>query len=297
MGKDKKMKIIRFSIMILFLSLWVTGSVFAYGGGGGDRSGTSDDDMGVQLPDPPKPPDEGGGGGGDGGKESDRIKKYTRDELKKFFSGLPDDVVDRIISKQEGKPRTFAQLNLIRGLFLDAEKWTNQSEADVWQSYEGVAVVLDKTGQSAEMVLGFATGGTSNIVTGTLFGATRAGINAVNEGKTTADIIQAIAVTVAVDKIMNKVEGLKKLGDRGGQLVDMVTKASQLNKNPAVAKYLIKTGIKAGIYKEGEALTKEAIGAILGYVGDEARKAAAAPTGPPTETYTPTPIAGGTPRI
>ena len=294
MGKDKKMKIIRFSIVILFLSLWVTASVWAYGGGGGFKDGSSDDDIGVQLPDPS---DKEGGGGGGGGNESDKIKKYTRDELKNFFSGLPDDVVDRIIAKQEGKPRTFAQLNLIRSIFLDSEKWKNESEADVWESYEGVAVVLDKTGQSAEMVLGFATGGTSNIVTGTLFGATRAGINAVNEGKTTAAIIQAIAVTVAVDKIMNKVEGLKKLGDRGGQLVDMVTRASQLNKNPAVAKYLIKTGIKAGIYKEGEALTKEVIGAILNYAGDEVRNAASTPTGPPTETFTPTPIAGGTPRI
>jgi hypothetical protein len=50
-------------------------------------------------------------------------------------------------------------------------------------------------------------------------------------------------------------------------------------------KYLVKVGAKAGLYKEGEKLTKDTIGAILSYVGDQARKTAAAPTSPPVDTY------------
>jgi len=286
MEKDKKTKITHLLIVILFLSLGITGSVWAYGGGGGGggRPGESDSDAGGPPPAPTK--------------KSDIVKEYTREELEEIFSGLPEDVVEQIVDRQEGKPRTPAQLNLIKSLFLSAEKFKNESEEAIWQSYEEIAVVLDKAGQNAELVLTFATGGTANIVTGTLFGAVRSGANAANEGKSTEDILQAMAVAVAVDKIMSNVSGLKKLGDRGGELVDMVSRASQLNKNPQVMKYLVKVGVKAGLYKEGEKLTKDTIGAILGWAGDEARKAAAAPTGPPTETYTPpTPIAGGTPRI
>jgi hypothetical protein len=260
-------------IKILFLSLSVTGSVWAYGGGGGGggRPGESDDDVGGPTATPTK--------------KSDIIKEYTREELEEIFSGLPEDVVEQIVDRQEGKPRTPAQLNLIKSLFLSAEKFKNESEEAIWQSYEEIAVVLDKAGQNAELVLTFATGGTANIVTGTLFGAVRSGANAANEGKSTEDILQAMAVAVAVDKIMSNVSGLKKLGDRGGELVDMVSRAADLNKNPQVMKYLIKVGAKAGLYKEGEKLTKDTIGAILSYVGDQARKTAAAPTSPPMPTY------------
>ena len=271
MEKDKKIKIIPLFVVILFLFLSITGSVFAYGGGGGDKSGTSDDDVGGPPPAPTK--------------KSDIVKEYTREELEEIFSGLPEDVVEQIIDRQEGKPRTPAQLNLIKSLFLSAEKFKNESEEAVWQSYEEIAVVLDQAGQNAELVLTFATGGTANIVTGTLFGAVRSGANAANEGKSTEDILQAMAVAVAVDKIMSNVSGLKKLGDRGGELVDMVSRAADLNKNPQVMKYLVKVGAKAGLYKEGEKLTKDTIGAILSYAGDQARKAAAAPTSPPVDTY------------
>jgi len=271
MEKDKKIKITHLLIVILFLSLGITGSVWAYGGGGGDRSGASDDDIGGPTATPTK--------------KSDIVKEYTREELEEIFSGLPADVVEQIVDRQEGKPRTPAQLNLIKSLFLSAEKFKNESEEAIWQSYEEIAVVLDKAGQNAELVLTFATGGTANIVTGTLFGAVRSGANAANEGKSTEDILQAMAVAVAVDKIMSNVSGLKKLGDRGGELVDMVSRAADLNKNPQVMKYLVKVGAKAGLYKEGEKLTKDTIGAILSYVGDQARKTAAAPTSPPVDTY------------
>jgi hypothetical protein len=271
MEKDKKTKITHLLIVILFLSLGITGSVWAYGGGGGDRSGASDDDIGVPPPAPTK--------------KSDIVKEYTREELEEIFSGLPADVVEQIVDRQEGKPRTPAQLNLIKSLFLSAEKFKNESEEAIWQSYEEIAVVLDKAGQNAELVLTFATGGTANIVTGTLFGAVRSGANAANEGKSTEDILQAMAVAVAVDKIMSNVSHLKKLGDRGGELVDMVSRAADLNKNPQVMKYLIKVGAKAGLYKEGEKLTKDTIGAILSYAGDQARKTTAAPTSPPMPTY------------
>ncbi len=271
MEKDKKIKITYLLIVILFLSLGITGSVWAYGGGGGNPASDSDSAVGGPPGDPPK--------------KSDVVKEYTREELEQIFSGLPEDIKEMIIDKQEGKPRTPAQLNLIKSLFLGAEKFKHESEEAIWQSYEEIAVVLDQAGQNAELVLTFATGGTSSFVTGTLFGATRAGINATNEGKSTEEILQAMAVAVAVDKIMSNVSGLKKLGDRGGELVDMVSRAAELNKNPQVMKYLIKVGAKAGLYKEGEKLTKDAIGAILSYVGDQARKTTAVPTSPPMPTY------------
>lgn len=269
MEKDKKIKITYLLIVILFLSLGITGSAWAYGGGGNPAS---DSDSAVGGP--PDPP-----------KKSDIVKEYTREELERIFSGLPEDIKEMIIDRQEGKPRTPAQLNLIKSLFLGAEKFKHESEEAIWQSYEEIAVVLDEAGQNAELVLAFATGGTSNIVTGTLFGATRAGINAANQGKSTEDILQAIAVAVAVDKIMSNVKGLKKLGDRGGELVDMVSRAADLNYNPKVAKYLMKVGAKAFGYKMGEKLTKDQIGAILGYIGDQARKAQPAPVSRPMPTY------------
>lgn len=270
MEKDKKIKITYLLIVILFLSLGITGSVWAYGGGGNPAS-DSDSAAGGPSEDPPK--------------KSDIVKEYTREELEEIFSGLPEDIKKMIIDKQEGKPRTPAQLNLIKSLFLGAEKFKHESEEAIWQSYEEIAVVLDQAGQNAELVLTFATGGTANIVTGTLFGAVRSGANAANEGKSTEDILQAIAVAVAVDKIMSNVKGLKKLGDRGGELVDMVSRAADLNKNPKVAKYLMRVGAKAFGYKLGEKLTKDQIGAILGYIGDQARKTTAVPTSPPMPTY------------
>jgi hypothetical protein len=256
MSTSKTLKILLISGFLLLLTAGLT---FACNGGGGGGGGGGGSDSSASTTPPPK--------------KTDEVKTYTREELEDFFSGLPDGVRDMIISKQEGKPRTPAQLNLIRNIFLDAEKFKNESEEAIWKSYEEVAVVLDQAGQNAELVLAFTTGGTSTFVTGTLFGATRAGVNEYSKGKSTEDIIQAIAVAVSVDGIMNNVGQLKKLGDRGGKLVDMVSRAAKLNKNPKVAKYLMKVGIKAGLYKQGEKLTKDTIGAILNSMATGIRNA------------------------
>jgi hypothetical protein len=259
MGKNKKTKIL---LLALLLSVLLTGVSFATPGG------------------------HGGGSSGDGStagqKKTDQVKTYTRTELEDFFSGLPDGIRELVIDKQEGKPRTPAQLNLIRNIFLDADKFRNESEAAMWEAYEEVAVVLDQAGQNAELVLAVTTGGTSTFVTQTLFGATRAGVNEYSKGKSTEDILQAVAVAVSVDSIMSNVGKLKNIGDRGGKLVDMVSRAAKLNKNPKVAKYLMKVGIKAGVYKAGEKLTKDAIGAILNAMATGVRKIEVSNSTPPT---------------
>jgi hypothetical protein len=247
--RNRKPGILAFFISVLFLLSAGASCVLAYGGGGGG----------------------GGAGVGDSTvRASDVVKVYTRTELEAFFSGLPDKVRDMIINKQEGKPRSPAQLNLIRNIFLQAESFQHQSEEAYWQSYEDLAVLLDKTGQNAELVLAFTTGGTSTFVTGTLFGATRAAANEYSKDKSVSDIIQAIAVTVAVDQIM-KIDKLSKIGERGNKLVDMVYRANKLNKNPRVLKYLTKVAIKAGIHKEGENFTKSQISNILNYVANKVR--------------------------
>ena len=271
MGKDKKIKIILLSVLILFLSVSVTETVFAYGGGGKNPASESDSAAG-----PPA-------------KRTDTVKKFTKEELENFFAGLPDGLRQRIIDKQVGKPRTLAQLNLIRSLFLDAEKFRNESDAAYWQSYEEVAVVLDKAGQNAELALAFTSGGTSSaavkFITGTLFGASRAGLNAYNEGKSVGDIIQAIAVTIAVDNVM-KLKNLERIGGRASDLVDMVSRAARLNKNPQVTKYLVRVGMKAGLVKYGEKLTKDQIGNIMNYMANQARNARPTRTSRPANIYT-----------
>lgn len=266
MGNRKKLKLLAMLFLVLLLSIGVCESTFAYGGGGGGGGSGSD----PFFDGPPK--------------KTETVREYTREELEEFFSGLPDNVRDMVIDKQEGKPRTPAQLNLIRNIFLDAEKFQHESEEAIWQSYEEIAVVLDQAGQNAELVLTFVTGGTSNIVTGTLFGATRAAINAANEGKSTEDILQAIAVTVAVDNIM-KIKGLDKIGTRGGELVDMVYRANNLAKNPKVVSYLARVATKAGIVKAGEKYTKDQIGAILNYMANTAKKHEVKTTKKPTDIY------------
>ncbi|MBN2061005.1 MAG: hypothetical protein JW882_11390 [Deltaproteobacteria bacterium] len=260
MKRDNKAKIIFLPLLIVFLCIWSNGLVFAYGGGGG-------------------------GGSYDQPKASETARKYTREELQAIFSGLPEDIREMIIDKQEGKTRTPAQLNLIKSIFLSAENWKHQSEEAIWQSYEEVAVVLDQAGQNAEIVLAFTTGGTSTFVTGTLFGATRAGVSEYSKGKGVEDILQAMAVSVAVDKIMGNVQGLKNMSTRGERLVDMVARAAQLNQNPKVRQYLMKVGTKAGVYKSGEKLTKDTIAAILNAMATQVRKASVPTMSPPMTTY------------
>jgi len=264
MEEMHRFRILLILLLIVLLSAGMCNSAFAYGGGGGGGGGDP------IISNPPK--------------KSNVVREYTREELEDFFSGLPENVREMVIDKQEGKPRTPAQLSLIRNIFLDAERFQHESEEAIWQSYEEIAVVLDQAGQNAELVLTFVTGGTSNIVTGTLFGATRAAVNAANEGKSTEDILQAIAVTVAVDNIM-KIKGLNKLGNRGGELVDMVYRANKLGKNRKVVSYLARVGAKAGIVKAGEKATKDQIGAILSYMADAARTHQAKPTRRPANIY------------
>jgi hypothetical protein len=252
MEKTTCMKIILPMTLILFLFMSVNNSAFGCGGGGGGGG-------------------KGGAKGGRGDAPTTTIQKFTRAQLEDFFKGLPEDVRELIISKQEGKDRTLAQLNLIRGIFFEAEKFRHESDAAIWQSYEDLAVLLDKTGQNAELVLTFVTGGTSTIVTRTLFGTVRKGVDEYSKGKSVGDIIQAMAVAVAVDNIM-KAKGLKRLGDRGGQLVDMVYRANKLNKNPRVLKYLAKVGVKALGFRQSEQFTKAQIGKILNYIANAAKK-------------------------
>jgi hypothetical protein len=269
MEERKKTKIILLSILVLFLSVSVTESAFAYGEGG-NKGGGGDEITGGLAPT----------------KNSDIVKEYTREELEDFFSGLPDGVREMVIDKQEGKPRTPAQLNLIRNIFLEAENWNQQSTEAVWQSYEEIAVVLDQAGQKAEFVLTFVpgTGWVVNAITGTAFGTVREGVNAYSAGGSNADIAQAMAVNIALSQIM-KFGSLEKLGSRGNELLDMVSRAGKLQKNSKVWKYLARVGAKAVGYKVGEELTKNQIKEILNYIANEAKTAEVRPISPPPMIY------------
>jgi len=257
-----------FFIIILLMFSFDAKQVNAYGGGSGG----------------------GGGGESSGASElgsttkSDIKRVYTRSELERFFSGLPPSVREMIIDKQEGKERSLAQLHLIRTIFLQAERFKGESEASYWQSYEDLAVLLDKTGQNAELVLAFTTGGSSTFITQTLFGAVRAGANEYSKDKSVGDIIQAIAVSVAVDKIM-ATKNLSRIGNRANNLVDMVYRANKLKKNPRVLKYLAKVGAKAGIYKQGESYTKAQIANILNFIANQAKKLEPTNTTPSPNIY------------
>lgn len=266
MRKDKKTKIILLLILILFLSVSVTGSVFAYGGGG-DPADPEDSDSYV----PPK--------------KSDMVKKYTREELNTIFSSLPSGIRQLVIDKQEGKPRTKAQLIKILRIFLQAQNFKNQAEsidANAWADLVGywtdLAIFLDKRGKDAEFILSFVPA--AGWMSGTAFGAVRAGIDKYAEGKGVVDIAQAMAVSVAVDQIM-KVGSLKDLGKRGDELVDMIQRADKLKRNSKVTKYLRRVGAKLLGTKVTEKLTKDQIGEVLGYIADQARAAEAKPTSPP----------------
>ena len=249
MEKTGCMKIILSMTLILFLFMSVNNSAFGCGGGG-----------------------KSGGKSGRGDTPTTTIQEFKRAELEEFFKGISSkDLRELIIKKQLNKERTLAQLNLIRELFLSAEKFRHESDAAIWKSYEDIAVLLDKTGQNAELVLAFATAGTSTIVTGTVFGAGRKGIDAYTKDKSVGEIIQAVAVAVAVDNIM-KVKGLKRLGERSGQLVAMVHRANKLKTNPKVRHYLAEVALKAGLFKGVEQFTKAQTDTLLNYIANAAKK-------------------------
>lgn len=265
MGKRKKTKVILLIILILFLSVLTTESLFAYGGGGG---GDEKEDV--------SPP-----------KKSSIVTTYTKEELTVIFLGLPSGIRELVIDRQEGKPRTPAQLNLILNIFLEAESWNQQSEEAIWESYEGLATVLDKAGQQAEFVLTFVpgTGWVVKTITGVAFGTVREGLNASNLGGDSADIAQAMAVNVALTQIM-KFGSLEKLGKRGSKLLDMVSRASKLKPNSKVMAYLLKTGGKAVGYKVGEELTKAQFKSLLNFTAKHIRKAEVGAISQPPTIYT-----------
>lgn len=243
MEKTGCMKIILSMTLILFLFMSVNNSAFGCGGGGK---------------------------GGRGDTPTTTIQRFERSDLERIFGGISsDDLRKLIINKQLGKERTLAQLNLINELFLSAESFRHESDAAIWKSYEDIAVLLDKTGQNAELVLAFATAGTSTIVTGTVFGAGRKGIDAYTKDKSVGEIIQAVAV--AVDNIM-KFKGLKRLGERSGQLVAMVHRANKLKTNPKVRQYLAEVALKAGLFKGVEQFTKAQTDTLLNYIANAAKK-------------------------
>ncbi len=262
MGKRKKTKNILVSLLILFFLGTAPQFVFAYGDGGDDRSTStgSDSDVGT--------------------------KKYTREELEKIFKGLPEGLRKLVIDKQVGKERTKEQLIKILKIFLQAQNFKNQSEsidANAWADLVGywtdLAVFLDKRGKDAEFILSFVPG--AGWMSGTAFGAVRAGIDKYSEGKGIKDIAQAMAVSVAVDQVM-KVGSLSKLGKRGDELVAMIARADKLKRNSRVTKYLRTVGAKLMGIKIGEKLTKDQIGKIINYIADSAQKTQVVNTRPPT---------------
>lgn len=262
MGKSKKTKKILLFLLILVFLVSIPQSVFAYGEGGDDNSTStgSDSDVGT--------------------------KKYTREELETIFQGLPDGIRQLVIDKQVGKERTKEQLVKILKIFLQAQNFKNQAEsidANAWADLVGywtdLAIFLDKRGKDAEFILSFVPG--AGWMSGTAFGAVRAGIDQYAEGKGVKDIAQAMAVSVAVDQIM-KVGSLSKLGKRGDELVDMIARADKLKRNSRVSKYLRTVGAKLMGIKIGEKLTKDQIGQVLNFIADSAQKKQVVNTQPPT---------------
>jgi hypothetical protein len=260
MGKSKKTKKIIVSFLILFFLVSAPQIVFAYGGGG-----------------------EGSGGGDD---SFEITKIYTREELEKIFKGLPEGLKKLVIDKQVGKERTKAQLIKILKIFLEAQNFKNQAEsinANAWADLVGywtdLAIFLDKRGKDAEFILSFVPG--AGWMSGTAFGTVRAGIDKYSEGKGIGDIAQAMAVAVAVDQVM-KMGSLKKLGDRGDALVDMIARAHKLKRNPAVTKYLRSVGAKLLGYKLGQKYTKDMIGKVIDAIATSAQNAQVTNTQPPS---------------
>jgi hypothetical protein len=266
MAKSKKMKKILVSLVILPFLVSIPQSVFAYGGGGG-----------------------GSGGAKSTSAETDSLietKKYTREELEEIFKGLPEGLRKLVIDKQVGKERTKAQLIKILKIFLQAQNFKNQAEsidANAWADLVGywtdLAIFLDKRGKDAEFILSFIPG--AGWVSGTAFGAVRAGIDKYSEGKGIKDIAQAVAVSVAVDQVM-KVGSLSKLGSRGDELVAMIARADKLKPNSRVAKYLRRVGAKLVGYRVGQKLTKDTIGKIINAIADSAQQAQVTNTQPPS---------------
>jgi len=171
-------------------------------------------------------------------------------------------------------------------IFLQAQNFQNQAEsidANAWADLVGywtdLAIFLDKRGKDAEFILSFVPG--AGWMSGTAFGAVRAGIDKYAEGKGVKDIAQAMAVSVAVDQIM-KVGSLSKLGKRGDELVDMIARADKLKRNSRVSKYLRTVGAKLMGIKIGEKFTKDQISKVLGFIADSAQKKQAVNTRPPT---------------
>ena len=110
-GNRRILRILLLPFLILMLSVGICTSAFAYGGGGGGGGGDSDADP--YLSGPPK--------------KTEMVREYSREELEEFFAGLPANVREMVIDKQKGKPRTPAQLNLIRSIFLQADRFQQES--------------------------------------------------------------------------------------------------------------------------------------------------------------------------
>lgn len=259
MGKSEKTKKILVSFLILFFLVSVPQFVFAYGDGGDSQSSNED---------------------------TQQTNKYTREELKEIFKGLPEGLRNLVIDKQVGKERTMAQLIKILKIFLQAQNFKNQAasiDANAWADLVGywtdLAIFLDKRGQDAEMILSFVPG--AGWMSGTAFGTVRAGVSKYSEGKGIGDIAQAMAVAVAVDQVM-KLGSLSKLGKRGDALVDMVARADKLKRNPAVKKYLRSAGKKLLGYKLTEKYTKDMFSMVIEAIANSAQNTQATNTRPST---------------
>lgn len=243
----------------------------------------------------------GGGGGGGGGNgegfgaptsAADEVKSFSRSELEDFFSGLPDGVRELVIDRQEGKPRTIRQLSTIRGLFLQAERWRQEADESYLQSWEEIAVVLDEAGQWSETVLSVISGGKAELVTGTVFSAIRAGADQYRDDKEYADILQAIAVSVAVNNITSRGR-LGRMGDRKDRLVNYISRASELE-SPKARALMTQMALDVGIIRVAEEFTEKTLEALLNIMADQVRKIEVKPQAPMVR-YVPPPAFDETP--
>jgi hypothetical protein len=89
-----------------------------------------------------------------------------------------------------------------------------------------------------------------------------------------------MAVSVAVDQVM-KVGSLKKLGDRGNELVDFIAQADKLERNPAVKKYLKIMGRELLGIQLSKKYTKAMIAEVIEAIANEARGKNVPPDRPP----------------
>ncbi|MCD4719784.1 MAG: hypothetical protein K8S13_07970 [Desulfobacula sp.] len=241
MRKDKKTKVILLAILILFLSVSIASSVFAYGGSDGPaRPEDSDSYVAPQKP-----------------------TKLTDKEIKKIFSLLGTKSGKTMSETFSGTSRTARQLMSIRQAILEGDMQRANAEASLIHGLTVTVEFLDEAGQWSELGLSFVPG-VGWAAQGAL-AAARGGADAYKkEKKFNFEVLKGATIKAVSSVVVNKLSplGADMHFNNAKAAVKIATKGIGKHGGKAV-EIFVKNAVKYGVKKETERRAGNALEDVL----------------------------------